>query len=247
MSAHASRESGQAVVETALTLPLTLFFVLGMLQLFLLLHARLLAEHAAWAATRTGALSQGSCQRMKHAAILVLLPSFDRTDGPNRLAAAFRARNDNFYKPAWDMGHDGRIVWLQREVEGNPVYGPDGEDPSFDDVDRNRPLRLTTTLTFWYPMRIPFVNWVMARLSLAAWGIADYTAQNPLVMAQQASWVKDPALKGVTAAVANELRLRTGAPAGTFVFPIQATASFKMMTAPRNRNGFLTPGTEPCQ
>ena len=38
-------QSGQAGVESALTLPLTLFLLLGTLQLFLLLQARVLTEY----------------------------------------------------------------------------------------------------------------------------------------------------------------------------------------------------------
>ncbi len=51
-----NRESGQALVEAALTLPLTVFLILGTLQLFLLLQARTLTEYAAFLAVRKGSV-----------------------------------------------------------------------------------------------------------------------------------------------------------------------------------------------
>ena len=45
------RQSGQAMVEAALSLPLVVFLVLGTLQLFLMLQARVLAQYAAHVTT----------------------------------------------------------------------------------------------------------------------------------------------------------------------------------------------------
>ena len=89
------RDSGQAAVESALTLPVFLFMILGTLQLFLLLQARLMAEHAVFVATRAGSLSSGKCTRMKHAALLTLLPTFTPTHERKRLIDAFADRRRN--------------------------------------------------------------------------------------------------------------------------------------------------------
>ena len=47
-------------METALTLPLTLFLMLGTLQLFLMLQARVLTEYAVFRAVRVGTPAQSS-------------------------------------------------------------------------------------------------------------------------------------------------------------------------------------------
>ncbi|MBL8957967.1 MAG: pilus assembly protein [Myxococcaceae bacterium] len=231
---------GQAAVETALTLPLMLFMVLGTLQLFLLLQARLLTEHAAFSATRTGALSSGRCTRMVHAALLTVLPSFTRTDSPGRVANGFRMRSRNRFDVALDSGHDREIVWLYNEVPGMTPRAGGPEDDGFDDPDRAQPLVLETRLVFWYPMRVPFANWVIARSVLAAWGGARYQAVNPLSPTQTADWraVNRPAT--VTADVFNELDRRVTQ--RQYTFPIQATSAMRMLTSPRQGGRFLTAG-----
>ncbi|HEX8437430.1 TadE family protein [Archangium sp.] len=232
-------ESGQAAVESALTLPLAVFLVLGTLQLFLMFQARLMTEHAAFRAVRAGSLSQGSCRRMVHAAMTTLLPTFTRTDSPARLAQAFEGRIKNRYAPALDSGHNGDIVWLVRESpRREDIQGQ--EDSAFDDPDRES-LRLEVRLIFWYPMRIPFANWVIARMTLAYWGLQDYNALNPLMVVQNnAEWTEESPppdhLDDVTmnTSMAATMLARTDQPAGTFVFPIQATAGMRMMTPARS-------------
>ncbi|MBK7865412.1 MAG: pilus assembly protein [Archangiaceae bacterium] len=237
-------QSGQAAVETALILPLFLFMVLGTLQLFLMLQARLMVEHAAFTATRTGSLSQGSCTRMKHAALLTLLPTFTAITGhgdpASRLVDAFGAHRANRYQPLRDAKHDGDIVWLFREVPGARRTAGTDEDDGFDDPDEQETLTLETRLVFWYPMRIPFANWVIARLVVAAWGGRRYEGVGPLAPTQTQSWgaVNRP----VDAQVFNALQTRTGAPASTYVFPIQASAAMRMLTSPRLGRGFIFRG-----
>src|SRR5256885_5594472 len=99
-SPGAAKESGQALVETALTLPLMLFCVLGTTQLFMMLQARVMAEYAVYRATRAGSLNHGDCEHMKQAALLSVLPTITRTDDADSLAEAFKLRRDNRY-------HDG--------------------------------------------------------------------------------------------------------------------------------------------
>ncbi|HEX8538142.1 MAG TPA: TadE family protein, partial [Cystobacter sp.] len=82
-------ESGQAAVEAALTLPLSIFLILATIQFFLLLQARTMTEYAAFRAVRTGSVKHANCEAMTHAAIAALLPTFARTDSPAALGKAF--------------------------------------------------------------------------------------------------------------------------------------------------------------
>jgi hypothetical protein len=231
----AGTESGQAAVEAALTLPLTVFLVLGTIQLFLLLQARLLTEYAAFRAVRTGVVKYGDCEPMTHAAIASLLPAITRTDSAGALGGAFSARRDNLYKPARDSGHTGSIVWLARERPRLQDIPPD-EEESFDDPARYPRVvgvvRLEARLVFWYPMRIPFANWVLSRMFLAHLGLQDYNAVDPLQPSHQAAWRRqtDFSMEG---SIRQELLERVGRK--EYVFPLQASYAMRMMTPARPR------------
>jgi hypothetical protein len=232
-SAHS--ESGQAAVEAALTLPLTVFLVLGTLQMFLLLQARVLTEYAAFKAVRTGVVKYGDCRPMTHAAIGALLPAFARTDSAATLGASFRAHADNQYTAQRDAGHTGSIVWIARE---RPLPGeiPADEEESFDDPERYQRVddvvRLEARLVFWYPMRIPFANWVLSRMFMAHLGLLDYAANNPLMPTQQAAWGQRTDFT-MEQAIRQELLERVNRK--EYVFPLQATYAMRMMTPVRPR------------
>lgn len=227
-------------MEAALTLPLAVFMVLGTLQLFLMLQARLLTEHAAFNATRAGSLSQGSCKRMLDAALVSVLPAIARTDSPEKLRDAYVRYRDNRFDPATDDRRSGPVIWIFRKLGIRNAIAGGRDDAQFDDPDRPHQLdrtRLETTVVFWYPMRIPFANWVMARSTLAAWGLGNYAAQNPLMPAQNAQWTRERTPTEVQAGVLGEFKARTMA--GEYVFPIQATAAMRMMTPAMKRAGFF--------
>ncbi len=232
-------ESGQAAVEAALTLPLTVFLVLGTLQLFMMLQGRIMAEYAAFRATRAASVRHGDCEAMTHAAILALMPAINSYLGGSlsgnpgqKLGQAFSMRRNNNYVPGsgghQDGEHSGTIVWIIREG----VRFTGREDLNFDEP-RAAADRMETRLIFWYPLRIPFADWVISRMVLAHWGLQTYTAQNPLMLTQKANWtqVQDPGLEG---AIRAEMLSRHGS--GQYVIPIHASASLRMMTPARGRH-----------
>ncbi|PZR08960.1 MAG: pilus assembly protein TadE [Archangium gephyra] len=224
-------------------MPLTLFMVLGTLQLFMLLQGRIFAEHAAYSAVRVGSVRHADCEAMTQASILALLPSFttylgDGTPGASpseKLANAFAARtrnkpDNNRYDAALDDPHDGSIVWLYRE---SPTMRQvrDASEDDFDDPDSDG-YTLEVRVVYWYPLRIPFANWVMATMYRAYFGLGDYTHQNPLMPAQRARWTQAGArsLDGFR----SEFMRRFNAE--QYVFPVVGTAAMRMMTPPRRAN-----------
>ncbi|MCP3163275.1 TadE/TadG family type IV pilus assembly protein [Myxococcus qinghaiensis] len=240
------------MVEAAITLPLVVFLLLGTLQLFLMLQARVLAQYAAFQATRAGSVAHGECERMTHAAILALLPSFhsflgmsSATDtvrhggGSNaaaKLASAFGARRGNRYQGGLDGRHTGSIVWINRALVGGGIDGP--QDREFDEPGHLR--RLEVQLIYWYPMRIPFANWVMSRMFMAQMGLQDYTAANPLMPAERnANWNAGEFSTPLQLAsdIRDELVARVGRE--EYVFPIETSFTMRMMT-PAKRRHFAT-------
>jgi len=90
-------------------------------------------------------------------------------------------------------------------------------------------------LVFWYPLRVPFADWVLTRIFLAHYGLQSYLNSNPLNEAQQADWPAGFNTSNLSAyahpLVAGEFATR--AARGEYVYPIQATYSMRMMTPPK--------------
>ncbi len=200
--------------------------------------ARTMTEYAAFLAVRTGSVKHGDCEAMTHAAIASLLPTFARTQSAAALGTAFRNHRDNQYQPGQDSGHSGAIVWIVRE---RPLQGeiPRDEEESVDDPARYAQpedvMRLEARLIFWYPMRIPFANWVLGRMVLAHWGLMDYSAADPLGPVHVARWndgTTSPA--HLERAIGQEMLDR--AQRQQYVFPLQATSVMRMMTPARIKN-----------
>jgi hypothetical protein len=245
------RQSGQAAVEAALTLPLVIFLVLGTLQLFMMLQGRIMAEYAAFEAVRAGSRNHGNCVPMVHAALAGLLPSVTPFLGGSgggsaaeKFADAWAARigsNVNEPKPMYvpkagmDLKHRGPIFWLIRE---QPRAGtvPNPEDLAFDTPtgDGQEAKRLEVRLIYWYRLRIPFADWVISRMLLAHLGLKNYDAVNPLMPADvKAGWTKSPErVINLDPLIRDELMSRVGS--GEYVFPIQATYGMRMMTPLRS-------------
>lgn len=66
------------MVESLLVLPLLVFLILGVLQLVMMQHARLMTEYAAFNAARSGIVWNADRLIMENAAILSLLPTNER-------------------------------------------------------------------------------------------------------------------------------------------------------------------------
>jgi len=238
------QQRGQAAVETALTLPLALLALLLTVQIFMAEQGRLVAQVAAFRSTRAGMVSNGDCVRMTHAAIGALLPAFFSFMSPSfspadpspggRLAAAFAAHQTNAYAPALDVGRDGPIVWVDRlSPLAAQLTGLD--DESFDDANAQTTQVLTTRLTFWFPLNIPFANWVLYLITRAQWGAGDFNAANPFMLTQgNANWTRGT--WAPDADVVAELVARGSLAPPQYVLPIRTSSAMPMMTPARKAN-----------
>lgn len=189
------RTRGQAAVETAITMPLVVFMMLGTLQLFMLLQGRLMAEHAAFKAVRAGSVNSGSCVAMTHAAIAALLPSLSTflgatTPGASpqeKLVNAFRARtvgkpNSNQFDPtldqeAWGLGPgktsslNNAVVWIFRPSPAVASVTAASEE----DFDTPDPVLHPGAANpeFGYELRVRLVFWAPMRIPFANWVMAN--------------------------------------------------------------------------
>ncbi len=230
-------------------MPLVVFLVLGTLQLFMMLQARIMAQYAVYKAVRSGSLMHGDCEAMTHTALVALMPTITRVDSPTSLAEAFGNRRTNRYNPNKDFGYGTQIIEIYRE---SPLLAsiqpPILEDNQFDQPatpNASNPLkRLEVRMIYWYRLKIPFADWVMSRMFLAHYDLQAYNNANPLAPVQgKAGWPDGP-----TATFANEIwpggplgpNMRTWSAAGFYLFPLRVTASMKMMV-PARRSNFKKP------
>ena len=230
---------GQAAVETALTMPLLLFMVLGTLQLFMLLQGRILAQYAVGRATRMGAMNFGKCEPMIRSAIAILLPAINAgfargaINGTTYANEVKKRSTNNRYAPADDLGRNGPVVWIDRV---RPLVGTiraATEEDIWNLAPPQGPDRtLEVRMTFWFPLKIPFANWVFARLAMAHWGVEPYHAVSPYMMANRdANWGPDPSVVAPTGLITAEMQARYNV--AQYVFPIQATSAMRMMSPAR--------------
>jgi hypothetical protein len=261
-------DSGQAAVETALTMPMLLFIVMSVLQLGLLMQARNLTQYAVFRATRAGSLNHGECKPMMHSAIASLIPSFVSFIGHTpanltgshgaHLGEVFRRvgranRFDSTLTVGGAAGFDQSIVWLVKE---RPQLGEltskrtlgfseinNGEYSDWDQGLESDPIRLEVRIVYWYPLRLPFIDWVLSRIILAHWGLVSYDGSSVPYAPTQTAGVQTPSWSAamqnpfardylgffIRAEMLRRYRLKQ------YSFPILASSRMRMMTPPRTR------------
>ncbi|MBK7861572.1 MAG: pilus assembly protein [Archangiaceae bacterium] len=211
-----------------------IFLFLGTLQLFLCYQARLMALYAASRAVSAGSRNHANCGSMNDAALAALLPVIETFGGSRhngslatRFGEAFAERN--LGRPyATFSGHDGlhsgaSIFWLVRDLPGD-------SEETFD-APNNADRTLALRMVFWYPMRIPFADWVLSSMFRAHYNLQDYVASNPLLSAEKAHWKRDGGYN-LNGAIGSEMQLR--ASSKQYVFPITVGWAMRMMTPVRN-------------
>src|SRR6266852_8360644 len=173
-------EGGQAVVEAAFALPLTVVLILCTIQIAQLQQARLLVEYAAFNAARAGVVqngndgSDGTAGPMHDAAALSLLSAQGPTDGLGSLArtwASFRAREAMLRA----LGLPLVQVFVLNPRRGDfHRFGQHlgGQEIDFDDV---RPQAVDASLLsiqvrYLVELRVPLANKLIHSLWLASRG-----------------------------------------------------------------------------
>lgn len=123
---------GQVLVETAIILPVFVFLLLGILQLGLMHHGRLMAKYAAYKAARAGSVHRAQHDKMVNAALAVVVPvqGRDSTSG-----APYRTTSGSEYAQAFRNHADNRqdTIPIVEVTVCNPLQGMITEMDDFDD------------------------------------------------------------------------------------------------------------------
>lgn len=249
-------QSGQAAVETALTLPLFVFVLLGTLQLSLMHQARLMAKYAAYKAVRAGAISSVNMTRMERAAIAVLVPTIKAQ------RAVFKSSNGTEYLQSLpfllpNFMFDGAIKYVEIEVcsptkailSGGNELDFDSESATGSDLGRSDKAsmtdqgwknfdrgRLSIQLTYNYRMPVPFADMMI-------YYIATNQERADLMWAFKLG-KQDPM---VASQMAKSIKYAIAASQGQYVLPIRANYVMRMQSNLfPNASGHQIPAQNNC-
>lgn len=250
------RDAGQAVVETAIVMPLFVFILLGILQLSLMHQARLMTKYAAFKAARAGSIGNVKMDRMTKAALAVLMPFIsEERDATHGTFKIYKARSGSDFKDSWKkisenkQPEKGSLKHVEVMVCGptKEILTGGGKEFSFDDPktstgDDWKPFdrtRLAVQVTFNFRMVIPFANMMLWNLSFGQ-DKADTlwltrTGTKALPVNQN---LKDEM---------NEKGLKDLASQGVYVFPIRASWGMRMHSDIfPDAQGYEIPQTNKC-
>jgi len=190
-SVRQGRDSGQAMIESALVMPLFMFVIMGSLQLSLMHQARLLTKYAAYKAVRVGALTSVDHERMERAALAVVLPTITARIGPSGEHFVSHTASAGDFVSSFarvksnQMPEDANMKYVEITVcsPNKELLGSGGDELDFDaegvissaEMRNNSPPgeqgwkdfdkgRLVIQVTYNYRMIIPFADMILYRM-----------------------------------------------------------------------------------
>jgi hypothetical protein len=178
------RESGQALIETAIVMPLFVFVILGTIQLSLMHQAHTMTTYAAYKAVRAGSLNHADHDVMTRAAAAVLVPMISwQQDGaekvmpvPNLVEYVKKVqlvRVIGLFVPPVEVKICGPTRNNVRGTNGiDPVARRAAQEIQFDapynlsggDWRASDRTKLRIEVTFNYRMPIPFANMMLYQI-----------------------------------------------------------------------------------
>jgi hypothetical protein len=177
-------QAGQALIETALVMPLFVFVLLGTFQLGLMHQAHAMTKYAAYKAVRAGALYHAKREVMERAAEAVLLPMIswqDRgiehvmpvTDATSyvqkvqrvRAAAVFPNAQVKICGPTRNNARVTNGINAAAQRAGNEVQFDAPIDVGSLDWKASERTKLRVEVTFNYRLPIPFANMLIYRIA----------------------------------------------------------------------------------
>lgn len=169
-------ERGAAIVETIIAMPVLLIVILGAIQFGLVYQAKATLNHAGLQAARAGAVRHADPEAIRKGLARGLLPLYSPGSSlPDAVRTLDRVRADlatdariRILNPTNEAFVDfGEHVNGVREIPNDRLHVRStaiGPRSGLNIQDANL---LRVHVTYGYELKVPFVNWLVARLLLA--------------------------------------------------------------------------------
>ena len=220
ISRLAGDRDGQAAVESAMVLPLSLFVILGTLQVAMMQQARMLADYAAYKGARAASVGRLECEGINKAEIAALVPTLGRADSADTWVSTYNRFSNN-------RRNGLPVVFNDFKVTG-------GGSPSFDTplTGNQAPAKLHLQVHYFYEMNIPFANWLIARYFLAERGLESWANMADPINPVARTETPPHRSSSADAVIAQQYFSQ-----GHFVVPLRASWSFRMFSAAAKKSG----------
>jgi hypothetical protein len=239
-------DDGQSIVEAAIILPAMIFLVLGILQLTMVQHARIMTEYAAFCAARAGIVFNADKKAMERAATVALLPTMGRTDSLKTYTLTVLQALPRELAQRTIGSASLPIVSVETlspkpsDFNGTIAGHLNSEEIDFDDIRDTAAQAniLQIRLRYYYRMTIPFANQMLQTLffaqrgnAWALWSKTGLSATNPML----ANGAEHNASRGRYVASARGQEPQAGTIVAAaylhqYFFPLQATYSMRMQS-----------------
>ncbi len=231
-------ESGQALVEFVIVVPVLLLLILGAVQFALLYHAKTTLNYAAFEGVRAGSLNHATYASVKSGFARGMAPLYSYSKDDSDQVGAFKTARKKVLREFDNTSKLIRIERLSPSVIDFKEFGTSGRDSSGKSVTLipNDNLRYRSSkrmkkshstiqdanllhlrFTYWYPLYVPLLNKLIFKYFIC---VSKEDKDDPN---RHSRWENDPVCKQ------DEPR-----------FPLTATAAMRMQTSVYEDSMFAT-------
>jgi hypothetical protein len=217
-------QSGQAAVESAIATPMTMFVVLGLIQIGMIQQARFFVDYAAYRGVKACSVGRCVCKNgggvsgttagsVLQSELAALVPILGRADDSTHWISTWDRIKDN-------RNHGLPIVQTSWTIE-NQVF-------PFDTplAPTANPEKVRLKIQAYVEMNVPFVNWLFARYYLAEFGLVNL-AQDVDPIEPIGHEANPPTLGSATI---QAILVKNYFNRGVFVAPIYSSWSMRMFS-----------------
>ncbi len=162
-------DEGAAATEMAILLPVFLVVILGIIQMSLLIHAKMLVNYAAYSVARSGIVHNGDSGQMRRAAAAALTPLYADNGDVGGLTVGFLEALGRTVAPVSlggidieILGPDGDRFSGDYDERFFPEIRPYGEINGEEDQEHLDENLLTVKVTIGYVLSIPLIDRILS-------------------------------------------------------------------------------------